>query len=70
MSSKKVVFYNACYGVEQYTSNQYLIHPINHPDTTNVSNMSAALTSQVVVPINDAGEFETMNSIYMPVFKL
>lgn len=70
---KKVVFYNACRGVFpiSYVKHElrYIVFPVNHT-SYEVTNGQSATTSSVTRPINAAGEFETLNSIYKPVFAL
>lgn len=44
-----------------------IVVPLNHPDGTRVSNHKEAITSPVVVPINEFGIFETLNTIYRRV---
>jgi len=71
MSEKKVVRYNASRGVFSISyitgRTQYVVFPIDHT-SNQVTNGQSATTSKVVVPINQAGEFETLNSKYVPVF--
>jgi len=71
--AKQVVFYNACRGVFAISyiqsETRYVVFPVNHT-SSQVTNEQSATTSPVVKPINKAGEFETLNSIYKPVFKL
>ncbi len=71
--AKQVVFYNACRGVFPISyiqsETRYVVFPVNHT-SSQVTNGQSATTSLVVKPINKVGEFETLNSIYKPVFKL
>lgn len=69
---KKVVFYNAARGVLALTYTgklQYSVYPMDHTSAL-VTNGQSAITSDVVVPLNEHGEFETKNSRYRPTFKL
>lgn len=43
-----------------------IVHPLNHPDTANVSNSKAVITSKVV-RVEPWGQFETENTVYNPV---
>lgn len=69
---KKVVTYNAARGVLKlnYTGNtQYSVYPMDHTSEL-VINGQSVITSNVVVPLNEYGEFETQNSRYRPTFQL
>lgn len=71
MTTKNVVHYNACRGVFGISYNagetRYVVFPIDHT-SSQVKNYDSATTSRVVKAINDEGEFETLNSRYVPVF--
>ena len=43
-----------------------LVVPVDHPDTENVANGVHARTSTVVSYNTDTGEFETLNTRYVP----
>ena len=69
---KKIVFYNAARGVLKLTytgKTQYSVYPMDHPDPQ-ISNLTSVITSEVLIPINEFGEFETRNTRYRPTFKL
>ncbi len=69
---KKIVFYNAARGVLKltYTGNtQYSVYPMDHTSEL-VTNGQSVITSNIVVPLDEYGEFETQNSRYRPTFKL
>ena len=42
------------------------IHPVDHPDTERVSNTTWVFTSKVISHDPDTGEFETLNTKYVP----
>lgn len=43
-----------------------LIHPIDHPDSEHVSNQTWVLTSKVIWHDSESGNFETLNTMYVP----
>ena len=63
---KKVVQYT----VSPYTSivvgQRALVIPVDHPDTVKVTNGVHAFTSEVIAYNSETGEFETLNSRYLP----
>jgi hypothetical protein len=63
---KKVVQY----AVTPHTSIQVgmgaLVSPVDHPDTENVTNGLHAFTSEVLSYDTETGEFETLNTKYVP----
>jgi len=67
---KKTVRYYAVMGVVAVASKnggvRYSVWPVDHPNTLDVSNQNEAFTSRVISPLNENGEFETENSLYIP----
>lgn len=45
------------------------VYPADHWDNMNVSNHQIAHTSTVLQYTKDTGEFETKNSVYVPIDK-
>ena len=64
---KQKVYYDDQMPVlEGYGGSAYL-YPVDHPDTTNVSNTTVARTSKVVSWNKETGVIETLNTIYTPI---
>jgi hypothetical protein len=64
MMTKKVVTYDSSKKVV-FVCGRALVWPIDHPDQENVTNTKEVITSRVVRAMTD-GEFETLNTIYIP----
>ena len=63
---KRTVHYKSSEGaLNPHVGNTAVVWPLDHPDTSRVSNTGPVITS-TVVKINDDGSFETLNSIYVP----
>lgn len=43
-----------------------IVYPIDHPDSENVSNKTWVLTSKVIWHDSESGDFETLNTKYIP----
>jgi len=70
MSAKKIVHYTGTPVIMpgyQPNTTVAILHPVDHPDTANVSNTMEARTSQIVRHDSAKGEIETLNTIYRPL---
>jgi hypothetical protein len=65
--SKKVVHYDERMPKDILVGHSALVWPVDHPDTARVSNLTSVRTSKVVAYNPNTGEFETLNTIYMPM---
>jgi hypothetical protein len=66
---KPIVHFKISEGCFIPKDNSYaLVSPVNHPDSTNVSNTKQVITSKVLSVIqenNQVVEFETENTVYI-----
>ena len=66
MRQKKVVQYRTDMPFYIQIGQGALVHPVDHPDSANVSNTKHVRTSEVIAFHPHEGGFETMNTIYRP----
>jgi hypothetical protein len=64
MMTKQAVTYDSSKEVV-FVGGRALVCPIDHPDQENVTNTKEVITSRVI-RIMTNGEFETLNTIYIP----
>lgn len=63
---KPIVHYKSLHG-SIVVGQSATVFPVDHPDAENVSNTTVAFTSNVVSYSPETGEFETMNTRYVPL---
>lgn len=64
--NKRIVHYDDSKPVQE-VGERVILHPINHPDTINVSNTTTVITSKVVSWNKETGVIETQNTVYIPM---
>lgn len=67
MRTKPVVYYKGGYAI---FCGRAVLHPLDHPDTVNVSNTKQVITSRVLSHDPVSGRVETQNSVYIPQLKI